>query len=70
MTLSCVVFASVMDSYIMLIRIQDLKKIRYGSGSSPNFDTDPDPDPGKNDIDLDPDPGKKDLVPGKFKKIS
>ena len=68
MTLSCVVFASVMDSYIMLIRIQDLKKIRYGSGSSPNFDTDP--DPGKNDIDLDPDPGKIDLGPGKSKKIS
>ena len=44
------------------------EKIRYGSGSSPNFDTDP--DPGKNDIDLDPDPGKIDLVPGKSKIIS
>ena len=32
------------------------EKIRYGSGSRANFDTDP--DPGKNDTD--PDPAKKD----------
>ena len=33
------------------------EKIRYGSGSRPNVDTDP--DSGKNDTDTDP--GKKDL---------
>ena len=37
------------------IRIQDMNKIRYGSGSRPNFDTDQ--DPGKNNTDSDP--GKK-----------
>ena len=40
------------------------EKIRYGSGSRVNFDTDP--DPGKND--MDPDPAKKDQVPGKSSK--
>ena len=40
------------------------EKIRYGSGSRMNFDTDP--DPGKNDTD--PDPAKKDKVPGKSLK--
>ena len=38
------------------------EKIRYGSGSRVNFDT----DPGKNDTD--PDPAKKDQVPGKSSK--
>ena len=37
------------------------EKIRYGSGSRPNFDTDP--DPGQNDTG--PDPSKKCSVPGK-----
>ena len=49
-------------------------KIRYGSGSRTNFDTDPDPgkkdtDPGKKDTDPDPEQGKKGLsIPGKALK--
>ena len=41
------------------------EKIRYGSGSRPNFDTDP--DPGKNDTD--PDSAKKGLSTTKILKI-
>ena len=41
------------------------EKIRYGSGSRANFDTDP--DPGKNDTD--PDPGKKGLSTEKIFKM-
>ena len=40
------------------------EKIRYGSGSRPNFDTDP--DPGNNDTD--PDPGNNDKDPDSGRK--
>ena len=36
----------------------ECEKIRYGSKSWANFETDP--DPGKNDTGMDPDPGKND----------
>ena len=55
---------------IILILIQDLKKIRYGPG--PNFDTDPgkndtDPYPGKNDTD--PYPGYQENLKNSIKTI-
>ena len=51
------VLRSVLRIRVMLMRtrIQELNKIRYGSGSRPNFDTYP--DSGKNETD--PDPGQK-----------
>ena len=51
--------------YLMRIQVQDRNKIRYGSGSRPNFDSDPDPAQffiririQWNDMDTDPDPVK------------
>ena len=52
---------------IILIRIQDLPKFRYGSGSRPNIDTDP--DPGKNNTDPDKDPDKKEISTRKILKF-
>ena len=51
------VLRSVLRIRVMLMRtrIQELNKIRYGSGSRPKFDTYPDSD--KNETD--PDPGQK-----------
>ena len=40
----CCIGTGVADPYHMIqIRIQDLKKIRYGSGSKQDLNTDPDP---------------------------
>ena len=43
------------------------EKIRYGSGSRQNFDTDP--DPGNNNTDPDPDPGNQGFSTRKTFKI-